>query len=214
MLLVAHRTPSTAAECAALVAAGAGGFEVDVQLAGREVVVSHYLPFLRLRGWFEHDNGRFRWRSGPPRDAALGDVLDLVPAGCLVLLDPKETHPARRAALADALAALPGPWDRFRVSTSRADDLARYRDAGLRTWRTIKDGRDLRRVISGSALPDDGVSVRHTLLTASSVTALHAVASTVVAWTVNDVTRARQLHEAGVDGITTDAVAVMSAVAG
>jgi glycerophosphoryl diester phosphodiesterase len=36
----------------------------------------------------------------------------------------------------------------------------------------------------------------------------------VVAWTVNDVERARQLRDLGVDAVTTDRIQVMSAVAG
>jgi glycerophosphoryl diester phosphodiesterase len=214
MLLVAHRTPPTAAGCAQLVAAGAGAFELDVQLAGGEVVVSHYLPFLRVRGWLQHDSWRFRWRAGPPHDALLLDAVDRLPADCLVLLDPKDTDALRRAALVDALARTLGPADRFRVSTDRCDDLARYRDAGFRTWRTIKDGRDLHGVVTGAELPDDGVSVRHTLLTAASVDGLRQVTGRVVAWTVNDVVRAEQLAALGVDGITTDRLDVMRAVVG
>ncbi|HEX3337212.1 MAG TPA: glycerophosphodiester phosphodiesterase [Jatrophihabitans sp.] len=214
MLLVAHRTPPTAAGCAQLVAAGAGAFELDVQLAGGEVLVSHYLPFLRVRGWLQHDSWRFRWRSGPPHDAVVRDAVDRIPADCLILLDPKDTDAFRRAALVDALARTLGAADRFRVSTHRPDDLARYRDAGFRTWRTIKDGRDLHRVITGAQLPDDGVSVRHTLLTSASVDRLREVTGRVVAWTVNDVIRAAELAALGVDGITTDRLDVMRAVAG
>jgi glycerophosphoryl diester phosphodiesterase len=213
MLVVAHRTPSTAAGCAEFAAAGARFFEVDVQLAGDTVVVSHYLPFLRLPHWFEHDNWRFRWRSGPPHDMSLRDAVDIVPADCRLLLDPKETDPRRRARLAEELdRVLPGR-ERFCVSTDVLEDLARYRAAGFDTWRTIKNKGDLHRVLGAGRLPDQGVSVRHTLLTRTSVAGLHRVADTVVAWTVNDVARARQLHDLGVDGITTDRIEVMSAAA-
>jgi glycerophosphoryl diester phosphodiesterase len=214
MLLIAHRTPPTASGCAELVAAGAGGFEVDVQLAGERVVVSHFLPFLRVRGWLEHDNWRFRWRAGPPHDTLLLDAIDLVPDGCMILLDPKETDPRRRAALADELARTLVDRDRFRVSTDQSDDLERYRAAGFGTWRTIKTSRDLHAVVAGPALPDQGVSVRHTLLAQASVAQLHRVVRTVVTWTVNNVDRAQQLNEFGVDGMTTDHAEVMSAVAG
>lgn len=214
MLLVAHRTPPTAAGCAELAAAGAGAFEVDVQLAGESVVASHYLPFLRLRGWLEHDSWQFRWRSGPPRDAALREVVSIVPPGCLILLDPKETGAGRRSRLTEELARTLPDRGRFRVSTDHLDDLERHRAAGFRTWRTIKSSRDLEHVLRSGRLPDDGVSVRHTLLNQASVGLLHKVADTVVAWTVIDVERARQLRRLGVDAITTDRIEVMSAVAG
>jgi glycerophosphoryl diester phosphodiesterase len=211
LLLVAHRPPTTGARCAALAELGVGGFEVDVQLAADgAVVVSHYLPFLRVRGWFEHDNWRFRWRSGPPHDALLEDVVELVPPDRLILLDPKDTAPRRRAQLISALAAMLTSRDRFRVSTDRLEDLEQYRAAGFATWRTIKDSGGLSRALAGSPLPDAGVSVRHTLLTEASTRALHDVVGTVVAWTVNDVARARQLCEFGVDGITTDERDVVS----
>src|SRR4051812_21871545 len=56
VLLIAHRTPRTAAACDDLAAAGAQLFECDVQLRGDTVVVSHFLPFLGRPGWLEHDN--------------------------------------------------------------------------------------------------------------------------------------------------------------
>lgn len=214
MLIVAHRTPTTAAGCAALAAAGAHAFELDVQLRGTRLVVSHYLPFLGVRGWLEHDNGRFRWRSGPPRDPALLDIVALIPPQCLILLDPKETEPCRRRALHEALVAALPERDRLRVSTDRADDLERYRAAGFQTWRTIKTGRALGHVISSGPVPDAGVSVRHTLLDAASVERLHGVTDTVVAWTVRNVARAARLREFGVDGITTDSRGVMTRLAG
>lgn len=204
MLLVAHRTPHTADACAEFAAAGAWCFEVDVQLRGDRVVVSHFLPFLRLPGWFEHDGRRFRWRGGPPFDPDLEDVADRVPGDRLILLDPKETDPQRRRRLVDALADRLPDRDRFRVSTGDADDLARYRAAGFRTWRTLKTAEDLADACTGGASADDGVSVRHSLLTSASVAALHRVARPVVAWTVNDGSRARELRDLGVDAITTD----------
>jgi glycerophosphoryl diester phosphodiesterase len=203
MLLVAHRTPRTPDACAAFAAAGAWCFEVDVQLRDDRVVASHFLPFLRVRGWFEHDGRRFRWRGGPPFDPDLDDVLARVPDDRLILVDPKETDPRRRARLVDALAERLPQRDRFRVSTDDADDLARYRAAGFRTWRTLKTPADLSAACDGD-LADDAVSVRHSLLTAGTVAALHRMSRPVVAWTVNDAGRARDLRDLGVDAITTD----------
>lgn len=204
MLLVAHRTPRTAAACGEFATAGAWCFEVDVQLRGDRVVVSHYLPFLRFRGWFEHDGRRFRWRGGPPFDPDLEDVVARVPADRLILLDPKETDPQRRARLVDVLADRLPERDRFRVSTDDGEDLARYRAAGFRTWRTLKTAEDLAAACVTGASGDDGVSARHSLLTARSVEALHRVTRPIVAWTVNDAVRARALRDLGVDAITTD----------
>lgn len=212
MLLVAHRTPATAAACAEFAAAGAGVFELDVQLRGRRVVVSHFLPFLRVRGWLEHDGPDFRWRAGPPFDDDLEDVVARIPADRQILLDPKETRPRRQGRLVGALAARVTDRDRFRVSTDDPDDLARYRAAGFHTWRTIKTAEQLAGALADPGMADVGVSIRHSLLTPASVDALHRVTDVVAAWTVNDLGRARELRRFGVDAITTDRVVEFASV--
>lgn len=52
-----------------------------------------------------------------------------------------------------------------------------------------------------------GVSCRHTLLTKDVVKTLHSRGLQVVAWTVDDLERARELAGWGVDGLTTHKVA-------
>ncbi len=56
-----------------------------------------------------------------------------------------------------------------------------------------------------------GVSCRHSLLTERTVEQLHARGLLVVAWTVDDVARARDLVAWGVDGLTTHRVREMCA---
>jgi glycerophosphoryl diester phosphodiesterase len=68
-------------------------------------------------------------------------------------------------------------------------------------------------VLSGSALPDDAVSIRQTLLSREIVAALHERVPSVVAWTVNRAARARQLAGYGVDGITSDRIPVLAEIA-
>jgi hypothetical protein len=212
MLLIAHRTPLTAAGCAELASAGAGAFEVDVQLVAGRLVVSHFVTLARLPGWLEHDNWRFRVRGRGPGDVAFEDALALVPPECLVLLDPKLPRGADRVRLADGLAAAVTEHNRFRVSTANPDDLDRYRGAGFRTWRTVDDRRQLETVLAGGALPDEGISIRHWRLAADVVARLHERAPEVIAWTVNDPARARRLAGYGVDGITTDSRVVLNAL--
>jgi glycerophosphoryl diester phosphodiesterase len=52
-----------------------------------------------------------------------------------------------------------------------------------------------------------GISCRHTLLTRDVVRRLHERGLLVVAWTVDDIERARELASWGVDGLTTHKVA-------
>lgn len=206
MQLVAHRTPTDRAACARLAAAGASVFEVDVQLAAGRLVASHYHPLRRLR-WVERDNWRLRWHG--IADPLLADVDAAVPADRVLLLDLKARGSQERRRLVTALAAaLPGR-DRYRVCTSEPDDLAALRAAGFPTWRTVGDPADLAAVLAVPALPDAAVTVRHTLLDAGVVARLHERVATVVAWTVNDVRRAAQLRDLGVDGVTTDRTEVL-----
>lgn len=215
-LLVAHRLPDSSAQCAALAAAGAGGFELDVQLRGDTVVVSHYLPFLQIPGWLEHDGTRFRWGGRQLRDPELAQAMDRVPDEALVVLDPKEMRPGRRRRLAAALVAaldqMPAQRSRCVVSTHDPAELGTYRAAGIATWRTLGAARDVAAVLGGEPLADAGVAVRHTLLARDVVRRLRNATSTIAAWTVNDVGRARELAELGVDVITTDQAEVLSAL--
>ena len=214
MLLVAHRTPRTAAGCQALADLGAGMFEVDVQVRPGDdtVYVSHYLGVRPLGLRLQHDNARFRLGYGPPHDATLADTLARIPVHCDVLLDPKPRDTPTQRRLAAALADQLPDRGRFAVSTDREVELQAYADAGFRTWRTIKDRAALRSALRGPATGQTGVSVRHSVLDERAVDALHERVATVVAWTVNDPRRARQLQELGVDGITTDRREVLAAV--
>lgn len=214
---IAHRLPGDAAGCAALAAAGAAGFECDIQLRRGEVVVSHYLPFLQLPNWLEHDGRRFRWGGGRRIDPTLAEAMARVPADAFVSLDPKELRAPRRRALTAAVvrAVRAGELDVSRavVTTHEDDDLADYRAAGVPTWRTAASPAALRRLLDSEPRADAGAAVRHDLLDDATVASLRGLVDVVVAWTVNDVARARTLLTTGVDGVTTDRDAVLRAVA-
>jgi hypothetical protein len=209
MTLVAHRTPASAARCAHLAAAGAAMFEVDVQLRGGHVAVSHYRP-VGPAGRLQRDNWRLRWHTRSRLDPALTDVDSVVPPGCRVLLDVKEVAPARRrelvAVLGDELAAAP---DRYVLCSPFQDDLEAARAAGFATWRTVRTRGELAAVRTGPRLADEAVTVRHSLLDAPVRADLVERVDAVVAWTVNDVRRARELRRLGVTGVTTDRIEVL-----
>lgn len=209
MLLVAHRTPATRAGCEQLAAAGARVFEADLQIDDDgHVVVSHYLPF---GGLWQRDNWKVRWHTRAVHDPKLADIAAVVPAGCDVLLDLKEKAAQRRPRLVAALIDRLGDdgAERFIVCGGHPGDLDHLRGAGLRTWRTVGNRRDLAAVLAGDRLPDEAVTVRHTLLSPRVVEELHERARVLVAWTVNSVARARLLGRLGIDGVTTDSIAVM-----
>jgi glycerophosphoryl diester phosphodiesterase len=213
VLLVAHRTPAAADRCARLAAAGAQVFEIDVQLVGGRLAVSHYLPLGRA-GRVQRDNWRVRWHTASARDPGVLDVAAAVPPECTVLLDIKEKLPHRRRDLLAAMAETLPDRDRFRICGPWPDDLEAAREAGFRTWRTVGRAADLRAVLAGGELPDAAVSIRHSLINGESLEQLHARVPIVVVWTVNELARARRLRELGVDGVTTDRLAVLRELAG
>jgi glycerophosphoryl diester phosphodiesterase len=208
MFLVAHRAQTPAA-VRAVAAAGATHFELDVRIVGSRLMVSHYHGLTWSRGWIERDNGRFRLRGLPPFDREVQDVLAAIPAEGTILFDPKDKDARVREVLAARLAAVVDDPARHVVSTKNREDLARFRAAGFRTWRTLDTQEEIRRVVQRD-FPDAGATIRHTALTAETVQLLHGVTDTVVAWTVNNPARAARLAEFGVDGITTDRVALLT----
>jgi hypothetical protein len=212
VLLVAHRTPAEPDRCARLATAGAQVFEIDVQLVGGRLAVSHYLP-LGPAGRVQRDNWRVRWHTASVRDHGVLEVAAAVPPQCTVLLDIKEKLPHRRRDLLAAMAETLPDRDRYRVCGPWPEDLELAREAGFRTWRTVGRPPDLRRVLAGGELPDEAVSIRHSLISDEILEGLRARVPVVVAWTVNDLARARRLRDLGVDGVTTDRVAVLRELA-
>ena len=210
MLIVGHRSPRTKSECQVVADAGATVFEIDVQIWHGRLVVSHYVPVLGTA--IRRDGWRFVRGWHERREPLLAHVAELVPADGVVLLDLKETERGRREELLAAVGATLPSSGRYVACTSIAEDLDVLRDKGFRTWRTIGDRRQLDTVFAGGRIGDDAATVNHKLLSRAVVDRLHSLTGTVVAWTVNDVSRARWLRDIGVDGVTTDSVDVMRAV--
>jgi glycerophosphoryl diester phosphodiesterase len=212
VILVAHRTPPTRAACEQLSAAGASVFEADVQVDGAgSVVVSHYLPF-GAGGRVQRDNWRVRWHTAGAGDLRLVELAELVPEGCQVLLDLKERAAERRARLVGALVDTLADRSRFVVCGHPAADVATLRAAGFRTWRSVGNPRQLAALLGAGPVPDEAITVRHTLLTRAVLDRLRERAPQVVAWTVNSTPRALRLQRLGVAGVTTDSMAVLRAL--
>lgn len=212
MLAIAHRTPPTPAACAALGAAGATVFEIDVQTIGGDLVVSHYLPVHPRVPRLRRDRVRFTVRRRGRAEPAVAAAVEALPADAEILLDLKvDTGPAANA-LAELVATTGPDPARCYASTKAWATLPALAAAGYRTWRTIADPAALRAALALPELPDHAVTVRHTLLTAEVMSALRQRVPRVVTWTVNDPARARQVMDLGVDGVTTDSPEVLRLV--
>lgn len=214
MLAIAHRTPVTRDGCAALGAAGATVFEIDIQTIGDDLVVSHYLPVHPRLPRLRRDRTRFTVRRRGRAEPALAAAIDAIPAGAEILLDLKtDTGPAAHALVERVVAGGPDPA-RCYASTKGWATLPALAAGGYRTWRTIGDPAALSAALAEPSLPDHAVTVRHSLLTAEVIAALRQRVPRVMTWTVNDPARARQLMALGVDGVTTDSVEVLRLVSG
>lgn len=214
MLAIAHRAPASREEGARLAALGVTVFEIDVQLLGGRLVVSHYLPvhphpsMARVR----RDRWEFTTRRRAPREIDLAGALGSVPAGVEVLLDLKNDRGRHAADLAQAVVSAGLDRTRCHVATKGWQVLRLLRAEGFRTWRSVGDRSALVAVLAAAPLPDHAVTVRHTLLTPDVVSALRATGTLVMAWTVNDIRRAAELARLGIDGITSDSPRVLALV--
>ena len=179
-------------------------FEIDVQVGAAGLVVSHYSHMPRY-GNLHRDGWRMRWGQATDPLAAR---VELVPPSARVLLDLKEPRAAAREEMIATICAFPNRA-RFVASGSHLDDFAKLRAVGVETWRSVGRAETLHQVLDADDVGADGVTVRHTLLTAQIVERLHAKVPLVIAWTVNTRARAKELRDMGVDGITTDRPAVM-----
>jgi glycerophosphoryl diester phosphodiesterase len=203
VLLIAHRAPRYAARCGPPDAYGPNVYELDLQVAGDEVVVSHFMPLVPLVPWLRHEGWAFRW--GPVGTGAerLAAAVDRLPPGSEVLLDLKDAGQRGEALVSLILRSGLDPG-RCYVSSKQWSVLPPLRAAGYRTWRTVAGAGSLARVLTEPPTDDDGVTVRHTLLRIDTIERLRRRAGRVVAWTVNSTARATWLADAGVDGITSD----------
>ena len=214
MLAIAHRSPGTAEGCARLAALGVKVFEIDVQVIGGELVVSHFLPLHpalpRLR--------RDRWAVTASRrhaaEVALAGAVAVVPAGAAVLLDLKVDRGEPALELARTVLAAGLDPKRCHVSSKGWPALDLLRRKGFRTWRSVGDARALAAAIRAGKVADHAYTVRHTLLNPEIVAGLHNLVPKVMAWTVNGERRAMRLADFGVDGVTSDSPAVLELVAG
>ena len=212
MLLIAHRSPSSADFCAFLRDCGAGVFELDIQAAADGPVVSHFLRVTPLLPQLRCDGRAVRWGPVGAGAERLSAAMDRIPAGGEVLLDLKDDTGRRGRALADLVLRSDLDPARCYVSSRQWSVLPVLRRAGFRTWRTVSGSRDVARVLDGPSTADDAVTVRHRLLGDGMVDRLRRRGGQVIAWTVNDPDRAAALVDAGVDGITSDRAEVFQLI--
>jgi glycerophosphoryl diester phosphodiesterase len=161
--------------------------EIDVGVAGGELVVAH-----------DTDHGDATGLRLEQALAAAGSTPLVVEAKCVPGVTP---------AAADFVAALRSHLSRIRLCSFDADVLAGAREArpGLATTFLFSAP-----VAFGGLAPT--VGPRHDLVTRELVEAAQAAGQRVVPWTVNDVGEMAALIDLGVDGLVTDEPSLARAV--
>ncbi len=231
--LIAHRAGITERELHAAQTAGVDWLEVDVWWHHGRLVVRHDPALWRLPVTYNRWRMSVALRPFPTLDQLLDAVAGLP---VRLLLDLKGTMP--EDSLGDTLARTPlrrlldlertnSELPRMLVATLRqrgaltraalcaqgwaALDVARALEPTLPVFFSL--GREehvspyLER-LEGSMAPRL-ISVNHRLLTSKRVADLRRHGVTMIAWTVNDLSRARDLVAWGVDGITSDSLELL-----
>lgn len=208
---IAHRAGNNLRALEQALLTSADAIECDFWHAGGRLALRHErrlgpVPLL-VDKWFI----RFQWG-----ELSLRTLLKQIAGRTDLFIDIKSNN--LRAA--DALLALRRDHESMlppsRVSSPlwRVLDRIGEADSDLRLYYSIKreDRIEalLRRVSEGH--PAAGTSIRHPLLTPRRIQQFHAAGLEVLAWTVNNPARARELLDWGVDGLISDDFAMFDAL--
>lgn len=207
--IIAHGGGNTVQGLREWVQAGADYLEVDIWLHRGRFEARHerrisWLPFLYEKWYLRRlPRGRYGLEELMRESAGLG-------AG--IFLDLKNGGAATAALLRRILAVSPHPerivassqqWQALRAIRELAPEVDAFYSIDVRAKLDL-----FLSVVDRDNRPR-GVSCRHSLLSENTVRRLHDRGLLVVAWTVDDVERARELVSWGVDGITTHKVELM-----
>lgn len=176
----------------------ADAVEIDVIMAGGRLYAAHATPPKLIGAWLF-------------RGLRLDDAWEIVSSAEAVALDLKDASPAYEDALVRFLEQR--PHDHVLLSSRSLESLIRLKDRlpGADIYLSVPDRDTFERLGEPQqlALRLDGVSMRHTHIDEEIMSILRTRGQRIIAWTVNDLTRVNELVRLGVDGITTDNLAIL-----
>lgn len=204
--VIAHgggNTHRLAIEAAAL---GADYLEADLWTHGTRLEARHERAIYPLPVLVE----KWYMRFAPRQPFGLSELLMAVPTGIPLFLDLK--NGGSRAAELTRRALESSGKEVEVVASSQVWSVLRHVAEVLPRVPTyysidVRSKLDLFLSVSDRDVRPRGVSCQHRLLTEQNVRRLKEQGLLVVAWTVDDVERARELIGWGVDGITTHRIA-------
>ena len=211
---IAHGGGNTPELARGALQARADYLEVDLWLHNRQFEARHERRFpFHFPVFYE----KWYMRRAPRRPFRLPDVLSCSCPGAGVFLDLKNGGVEAARLVAEAVAGAPPAcpvaassqvWGLLRPLAAAAPEVSLFYSID------VQAKLDLFLSVSLRDHAPHGVSCRHTLLTRAVIGALHERGLDVVAWTVDDETRAAELIAMGVDAITTHRVAELRASLG
>lgn len=200
VLGIAHNSGNQISSAVKALAYNADVIEIDVVLVGGRLHAAHWSPF-RFIG-----DRLFR---GPTLDEVWGAAAQ----ADVIKLDLKDASPEMVSRLVEFLGDRRRSDKEVAMVSEQPEIMALLAQQSLSLIRmlSISDDDGLRDLLNDDDLLEaiDGVSARHSLLTTETVALLAEEGLLVFAWTVNDPERMNELVEYGVDGITTDNLAIL-----
>ncbi len=198
---IAHAAGNSEAAVLAALPDGPDFLEVDIWTHNDHLEARHERAAYPLPFWFE----KWYFKLAPRQPFSLTALLATLRSRAAILLDMKNGGERAALMLRDSIEGAPGATvAASSQSWSSLRWIARY-CPGVDLFYSIDTTAKLDLFLSVSERDDRprGVSCKHTLLTRELVDVLHSRGLLVIAWTVDEVDRARELAAMGVDGLTT-----------
>jgi len=203
VFVIAHNAGDDADTASTALEHDADAIELDVIMAAGRLYAAHATPPDFIASWL------FR---GPKLEAA----WEIAARASAVALDLKDDSLAYEDALVTFLTAR--SHDRMLLYSRSLESLMRLRNrlphAHLYLSVPDRDTFDRLVVEEPRAAQLDGVSMRHTHITEDVIIVLKGRNQRIIAWTVNDLERVNHLVRLGVDGITSDNLAILQLLGG
>ncbi|MGN6485318.1 MAG: glycerophosphodiester phosphodiesterase [Thermomicrobiales bacterium] len=204
VLGVAHNSGGSIEATLEALVAGADVIEADVAAVDGPLYVAHDppLPFIGPR-WFRGPRLDRVWAATYGADAVMLDLKESSSPYLDLVVDFLEVRQRTR----QVIISTRSPQALQRLHRDLPDVTLLLSVPDTATLRALQGNASLLAVV-------DGISVRHTVLEEENAAWLEERHLLTFAWTVNDMDRVNELMRLGVDGITSDNLAIVSLLGG
>ena len=203
VFVIAHNAGDDAETAQAALEHSADAVEIDVIMVAGQLYAAHSTPPKLISAWL------FR---GP----RLEDAWEIVARADAVALDLKDDSRAYEDALVMFLDAR--PHEQVVLSSRSIESLIRLKKRlpNAHMYLSVPNREAFDRLVAQHELAPqlDGVSMHHGFVDSEVISVLAARDQRIIVWTVNDLSRVNELVRLGVDGITTDNLAILRLLGG